>query len=142
MLTQPTTSGVKRQQITRVPPYRKGDVVVLLDSAAIPGQFVADRTKRPHTVKTITARCANPRDAEDFVEWLVHFEDDFFVEWHLIQRLATPEEISANLKGAITYGTPVSPKILPGLPPPPPKVPSSGKKIPTMAVEAVLRRIL
>lgn len=75
------------QQVSRVPPWRPGMWVRLSKHAP---EGLAGKVRR---VKSLTASITTPDQRHSV--WRVHFEDGRSVEWHLVERMATAEEIDA-----------------------------------------------
>lgn len=82
------SGSTKPQQITRIPPYRPGDWVKIKDFA--PGNLDS-LSGRIRQVRSISCSITDP-DTKPIV-WLVHFGDGLCLEWHLVERKATEEEI-------------------------------------------------
>lgn len=74
-----------RQQITRVPPYRPGDWVKIKDGL---GSDLSGKIRR---VRSITCSINSPEQKRAI--WRVHFDDGRGLEWHLVERFATPTEV-------------------------------------------------
>lgn len=79
------------QILTRIPPYRPG-VWVKVRRYCDPtnGDGVSGAVLR---VKALTCSFSSP-DQKRAV-WRVHFDSGRCLEWHLIERMATPAEVAA-----------------------------------------------
>jgi hypothetical protein len=88
-ITRKKPSFEGRQQVTRIPPYRPGDLVKLKDTAG-----ADDRTwglgTRPLRVRTIT--CSITEADQRRPIWRVHYENGRSVEWHMIERIVAERE--------------------------------------------------
>lgn len=81
----------KRQQVTRIPPYRPGSWVKikhLENGSHGPGVDLSGKIRR---VKSLTCSITSPD--QKFAVWRIHFDDGRCVEWHLIERAATEKEV-------------------------------------------------
>ena len=79
-----------RQQVSRVPPYRPGCWVKVKNFTG-PSTSECHRGKVRRVMALTSAITAPDQKA---AIWYVHFGDGRCVEWHLIERFATPEEIA------------------------------------------------
>lgn len=87
--TRRTVNRDKPQQVTRIPPYRPGMWVKLktLDRR----DAGADLSGKVRKVKSLT--CSITSSDQKYAIWRVHFDDGRCVEWHMIEREATEQEI-------------------------------------------------
>lgn len=83
----------KPQQVTRIPPYRPGMWVKLktFDAREAQGLAPADLSGKVRRVKSLTCSITSPD--QKFAIWRVHFEDGRCVEWHMVERAATENEV-------------------------------------------------
>jgi len=83
----------KPQQVTRIPPYRPGMWVKIKEfDAREAGSDLSGKIRR---VKSLTCSITSP-DQKTAV-WRVHFEDGRCLEWHMIERDASDQEVRTAL---------------------------------------------
>jgi hypothetical protein len=80
---------MKPQAITRIPPYRPGMWVKIKDFD--PRETGSDLSGKVRRVKSLT--CSITSHDQPRAVWRVHFEDGRCLEWHMVERLATAEEV-------------------------------------------------
>ncbi|MBM3459194.1 MAG: hypothetical protein FJX77_11755 [Armatimonadetes bacterium] len=94
--TRPRSSS-KPQQVTRIPPYRPGSWVKIKSISS--REAGGDLSGKVRKVKSLT--CSITAADQKAAVWRVHFEDGRCVEWHMIERLATEQEVaSAQVRAA------------------------------------------
>ena len=77
------------QQVTRIPPYRPGMWVKIKNfDQREPGADLSGKVRR---VKSLT--CSITAPDQKHAVWRVHFEDGRCVEWHMVDRPATDNEV-------------------------------------------------
>lgn len=93
MMTAPSgnkdDAADKRQQVTRIPPYRPGMWVKIKNFDT--REMGSDLSGKVRRVKSLTCSITTPEQRT--AVWRVHFEDGRCLEWHLIERLANENEI-------------------------------------------------
>jgi hypothetical protein len=83
----------KPQQVTRIPPYRPGMWVKIKEFDA--REIGSDLSGKIRRVKSLTCSITSP-DQKTAI-WRVHFEDGRCLEWHMIERNATDQEVRTAL---------------------------------------------
>ena len=83
----------KPQQVTRIPPYRPGMWVKIKQFEA--RETGADLSGKVRRVKSLTCSITSP-DQKHAV-WRVHFNDGRCLEWHMVERAATDNEVRTAL---------------------------------------------
>jgi len=83
----------KPQQVTRIPPFRPGMwVKVKTLEGREPGSDLSGKVRR---VKSLTCSITSP-DQKHAI-WRVHFDDGRCLEWHMIERAATDNEVRSAM---------------------------------------------
>lgn len=77
------------QQVTRIPPFRPGMWVKIKSFDT--RELGSDLSGKVRKVKSLTCSITSP-DQKSAV-WRVHFEDGRCLEWHMIERVATDQEV-------------------------------------------------
>lgn len=80
----------KPQQVTRIPPYRPGTWVKIKNISA--RETGGDLSGKVRKVKSLT--CSITAPDQKAAVWRVHFEDGRCLEWHMIERIATDQEVT------------------------------------------------
>ena len=92
-----TSSSDRPQQVTRIPPYRPGTWVKLKQFD--PREVGSDLSGKIRRVKSLT--CSITSADQKNAVWRVHFDDGRCLEWHMVERIATDQEVrSAQLRAA------------------------------------------
>ena len=83
----------KPQQVTRIPPYRPGMWVKI---KAFDGRETgSDLSGKVRRVKSLTCSITSPD--QKYAVWRVHFDDGRCLEWHMVERAATENEVRSAL---------------------------------------------
>ncbi|MGV3722652.1 MAG: hypothetical protein ACO1SX_17255 [Actinomycetota bacterium] len=86
-------SESKPQQVTRIPPYRPGMWVKIKEFDA--REVGSDLSGKIRRVKSLT--CSITSADQKTAVWRVHFEDGRCLEWHMIERDASEQEVRTAL---------------------------------------------